>query len=111
MTADLLAQHIDNPTGARHRCVVLDPRRLRCRDCARTIILPTTTTADPPTPIPVRLGDPSRCPRHIGERHDTCGPCRAEQLERTTDPPPFQPTADVTTGAAAARAAIERINL
>lgn len=108
MSADLLAQHIDDPTGVRHRCVLLDARRLRCHDCARTLVLPaptatagSTSTSTSPPP----LHAPDRCELHPGQRTGACGPCRAEQLEtvRQTD---HQPTADVTAGAAAGRAAL-----
>lgn len=107
---DQLAQHIDQPDGPRHRCILLDPRRLRCLDCTQTVLLPAppSTTGSTSTSQPPPLHDPARCPHHPGQRVGTCGPCRAEQLEATTERPLPQPTADVAAGAAAARAALRR---
>jgi len=93
MTTTPLAQHVG------HRCIPLDGQRLRCHDCARTVVLPTTGVAARSTSTstsPPLLHAPDRCPAHPGQTRRTCGPCRAEQLERTTDPPPFAPAAEVT---------------
>lgn len=110
-TTDVLAQHIDDPAGQRHRCVLLDPRHLRCHDCQRTLVLPagntsagTTSTSTSPPP----LHAPNRCPRHPGQTRGACGPCRAEQLEAQDQRPPVKPTADVAAGIAACRAALQR---
>jgi hypothetical protein len=106
----ILAQHIDDPTsGTRHRCVLLDERHLRCLDCQRTLVLPAPNAAGKTTstsPSPARLTDPDACPSHPGQRQEACGPCRAEQLEASEARSTPQPTADVTAGAAAARAAL-----
>ncbi len=85
MTADnLLTRHLDNPAGNdRHRCVLLDVRRLRCLDCRHTLVLPaatspassTSTSSDSPN-----HRDPDRCPEHVGQWARTCGPCRADTL-------------------------------
>lgn len=112
MTTTVLAAHIDRP-DQRHRCVLLDERRLRCHDCARTIVLPSTagSTSTSRSPIP-GPGEP-RCPRHQHEHADACRPCAADAK---ADPGAddqhghrqveHQPTADVSTRVAEARAAL-----
>ncbi len=80
---NLLCRHLDDPDGARHRCVLLDARRLRCLDCRHTLVLPaatspagfTSTSSDSPN-----HHDPDRCPEHVGQWARTCGPCRADIL-------------------------------
>lgn len=110
---DVLAQHIDQPDrpDQRHRCVLLDPRHLRCLDCARTLVLPTSTTTARSTSTstsPPPLHAPTRCPKHLGQTDGACGPCRAEHLEARQQRPKPAPTADVAAGAAACRAALHR---
>lgn len=105
---NVLAQHIDDPQQ-RHRLVLLDERHLRCLDCTRTLVLPAPTapgksTSTSTSPLP--LHDPNACSAHPGQRRGTCGPCRAEQLEASSERPPPQPTADVAAGVAAARAVL-----
>jgi hypothetical protein len=105
----VFAQHVDDPAGTRHRCVLLDERRLRCLDCSRTLVLPSTSAGAGSTstsPEPARLTGSDACRAHPGQRRGACGPCRAEQLEATTPRPEPTPTADVAAGAAAARAAL-----
>jgi hypothetical protein len=111
----VLSQHVDQPGDPtrRHRCVLLDERRLRCHDCQRTLMLPTvagsTSTSRSPIPGP---GEP-RCPQHQTEHAGTCRTCAAD-LKAATDLDPGgrhildrQPTADVTSRAAEARAHLE----
>lgn len=80
---DVFGQHIDDPAGTRHRCVLTDPRHLRCLDCRRTLVLPTGLAATGSTSTsgsPANLNDPNACPQHVGERVGTCGRCRSETL-------------------------------
>lgn len=110
MTPDLLGEHIDDPAGTRHRCALLDARRLRCHDCARTLVLPTAQPARGTSSTltgPVPLHHPDRCPAHPGQwAPPRCGACRAEQLQAERHLQ-HTPTADVATGAAAVRQAVD----
>ena len=104
-----LARHVD-PAGNDHRLLLIAPGKLRCVVCARTIDLRPALAAVPGATSTSR-GLPhadQSCPKHPGEWPGRCGPCRAEQLERCGDPLPFTPTADVASGVAAARRALER---
>lgn len=76
MTTTVLAAHIG------HRTSLLDPRRLRCHDCQRTLMLPTGagSTSTSSLEIP-NVKDPNTCPEHPGEWAATCAPCRSEALE------------------------------
>lgn len=108
MSAEL-ARHIG------HRCVLLDPRRLRCVDCTHTVLLPamagSTSTSQSPIPGP----DDPRCPQHLTEHAGNCRACAADaKASRAADANhghrqlPHQPTADVAARAAEARAALPR---
>lgn len=87
MTA-VLSEHVDDPRGPRHRLTLLDQQRLRCHDCARTLVLPSTaqptstSTASPRTPP--RAGTAEECELHAGEWADACRLCRAERIADET---------------------------
>jgi len=100
-TTTVLAEHVDTPTR-RHRCVLLDATRLRCLDCDRTLVLPTSAGSTSTSRTPPRTGEP-QCPEHSGEHADACRCCRAEQIEDRTPLPDWRPTADVVASVAAAR--------
>lgn len=105
----VLAKHIHQPPNQPHRLVALDGSRIRCLDCLHTLDLRSTTAAVTSTSTsPPPLWADDRCPLHPGQRIGTCGACRAEQLEATSSRPAPQPTADVTAGAAACRAVLQR---
>ncbi len=107
MTTDVLAQHVDEPTGTRHRSVLLDARRLHCHDCRRTLVLPAAAGSTSTSTGPAALHAPDRCELHPGQRAGAaCGRCRSDRLERTGETPVPQPTADVPARAAEARAAL-----
>lgn len=96
------AEQINPHRGASHTLRFLDLHRLRC-SCGTVLVV------HEPTAAPAALHAPDRCPAHPGQRAGVCGPCRAEQLERLAERNPFQPVADVTAGAAAARAALAEV--
>lgn len=102
-----LAQHVG------HRTSPLDDRRLRCLDCARTIVItqPSKSTSTSKSAIP-EPGDP-RCPRHEHEHADACRTCAADAKANPDADRDHghrelvhQPTADVPARAAEARAAL-----
>jgi hypothetical protein len=75
MTAPLQA-HVDTPT-ARHRLVLLDPRRLRCLDCKHTLVLDasvasTSTSREHPT-------RDQACRTHPTEWAHNCRCCEADR--------------------------------
>lgn len=105
-----LATHVDSDRQ-RHRLTLLDARRLRCHDCARTVLLPAAAAVSGPTSTstsPPPLHSPERCETHPGQRRGACGPCRSEHIADEQRRRTHQPTADVAAGAAAARAALRR---
>lgn len=105
----VLGQHIDRP-DQRHRLVLLDDRRLRCHDCAFTLVLPAVTgsTSTSQSPIPGK-GEP-RCATHPTEHASSCRTCAADAKAATDldtggrHTPALEPTADVPARAAEARA-------
>jgi hypothetical protein len=101
---DVLAQHLDDPVGSRHRLTLRDPRHLHCHDCHRTLVLPTgpSTTGSTSTSTGIPRPDQA-CRLHPGEWPDTCGRCRAEHLEARTPRPVPQPTFDTSDQARAKR--------
>lgn len=107
----VLGQHIDRPEQ-RHRLVLLDDRRLRCHDCAFTLVLPTGagSTSTSQSPIPGK-GEP-RCATHPTEHAATCRTCAADAKAATDldvggrHTPELEPTADVAARAAEARAVL-----
>lgn len=105
----ILSQHIDQPDQPdhRHRCAVLDDRRIRCHDCARTILLtqPSSSTSSTSNSLIPAPGDP-RCPTHHTEHAGHCRWCAAEAKADESRPAVHQPTADVAARAAEARAAL-----
>lgn len=112
MTTTVLGAHIDRP-DQRHRLVLLDDRRLRCHDCARTIVItqPSKSTSTSKSAIP-EPGDP-RCPHHQHEHADACRPCAADAKANPDADAQHghralvhQPTADIATRVAEARAAL-----
>lgn len=104
----VLAEHVDQPHNPdqRHRLTALDPRRLRCHDCDRTILLtqPSQSTSTSQTVIP-QPKDP-RCPQHPFEHAGNCRSCAAETKADEHRELVHQPTADVHTRADEARAAL-----
>lgn len=101
---NVLAEHIG------HRCVLQDERKLRCVDCARTLVLPapsagpgsTSTSKTPPTLD-------KTCPVHLGWA-DACAGCAADRIATDNGRPrDSTPIADVAAGAAAARAALAAV--
>lgn len=103
----VFAQHIDTPEQ-RHRCVLTDARHLRCLDCQRTLVLPSgpSTTGSTSTSRELPRLDQA-CPRHPGEWPDTCGRCRADELEAREARPLPEPTADVAARVAECRAVLK----
>jgi hypothetical protein len=96
-----------------HHVALLDERRLRCHDCTQTVLLTATagTTSTSSSPIPGK--DDPRCPTHPFEHADGCRTCAADaKADPDADQdhghrePQHQPTADVTTRAAEARAGL-----
>lgn len=104
--AALLAKHVDQ-VGKRHRLTLLDDHRLKCHDCQRTLLLPVMAGSTSGTSQNPDLAQ--TCGQHPGEFAGRCRCCTADRLE--APPPstaPWQPTADVSAGAAAVRAALDR---
>lgn len=106
----VLTEHLDAPDD-RHRLVLLDTQRLRCLDCQRTLLLPSglasTSTSRSAIPEP----DDPRCLQHPHEHRIGCRPCAADaKVDPDADAHHghhdvvHQPTADVHTRAAEARA-------
>ncbi len=91
----VLAQHIDSPDD-RHRMVLLDATRLRCHDCQRTLVLPSTASPSGPTSTssfdhPRQEQD--RCPKHRAEWRHACRCCASEAKAATAprNPPERNP--------------------
>lgn len=93
-TPSVIAAHIDDPTGTRHRGVWLDPDHWRCMDCSHTLDLSARPSRVRPTSTsqsPVGLHDPDACPQHPGQWAKHCAGCRADHLEagpETCNPQP-----------------------
>lgn len=76
-TSAELARHIDRPEQ-RHRCVLLDNRRLRCLDCSQTVALPSTPRATSTSSLIPEQGE-ARCDLHPFERGaPACRSCAAD---------------------------------
>lgn len=50
--SDVLARHIDDPNGTRHRLYLQTVRQLKCWDCKHTIELPILAVQTTPAPPP-----------------------------------------------------------
>jgi hypothetical protein len=96
MTVASLAALLRDHVG--HRTTIVEPAgtglAVKCIDCAGRLtdlsgalnLRPGSTQPTPArtTDGPLRIGASDACPQHVGERADTCGPCRSEQLEAST---------------------------
>lgn len=78
------AAHIDNPTGPRHRCVLLSPRELHCLDCKTKLILPRDPTAGTPTPARYKAPAQRGTPMPAGFRERVWADLRHKRQQKET---------------------------
>lgn len=97
-----LAKHVG------HRLHLPTVGKLRCHDCTQTIDLRSALAPPGSTSTSSHPAPEQQCPQHRGQPADGCAPCRAERLERTTEPTVTPPQRASAEAIAAARALYEQ---